>query len=134
MSDFTKLEQKLNYNKKFVEEIDYKELQNFEEMIYGHVDEVNKIKYELGLLTEKCADLPESEKGLYNKIVQIILHKLDCGDCKLSQGQLDEIKQLIVAAQVFYDMVPGFYTVMKYVGADKIKDGLNTFEEKGRNK
>ena len=52
----------------------------------------------------------------------------------MSQGQLDEIKQLIVAAQVFYDMVPGFYTVMKYVDADKIKDGLNTFEEKGRNK
>lgn len=134
MNDFTKLEQKLNFNKKFVEKIDVKELENFEEMIYGRVDEVNKIKYELGLLAERCASLPESEKILYNKITQLILKKLDCGDCKLSQGQLDEIKQLIVAAQIFYDMDPGFYTVMKYVDADRIKDGLGTFEEKGRNK
>ncbi len=123
-NEYKKLKLKIEYNKKLISNYENDFLQEIEEKIYGDISESNKVTYELEILKSGVSNLPEEKKNLYSKIMKLILLKLDSSNVNYS-----EIKKLIVAAEMFYNLDYGFYTSIKDINVENL---VSELEEKGK--
>ena len=124
LEEYKKLKSKIIYNKKKIEAYEPDFLDEIEDKIYGDISEQQKIKYEIENLELESLKLTDEEKILYSKIMELILFKLNNSNVNYS-----EVKKLIVAAEIFYNIEYGFYTSIKDIN---IEDLMSELEEKGK--
>lgn len=115
LEEYKKLKSKIIYNKKKIEAYEPDFLDEIEDKIYGDISEHQKIKYEIENLEFESLKLTDEEKILYSKIMELILFKLNSSNINYS-----DIKKLIVAAEIFYNLEYGFYKSIKDINVDEL--------------
>lgn len=125
--DYDLLKLKVKYFTNNLKDYNYENLLEFEQAIYDNKTEKEKIHYELLFLQSKYNIIPQNNKYFYLKLMDLIATKISENDMNVNA-----IKELIVAIELYYDFEFGFYSSIKSLSVDSLDIYFEDDQKMGR--